>query len=130
MQVLWNGSRFEEATGNIEGTALASAARTASGNSDDITVRVGSRAAFFLDVTAASGTLSPTLDATVKVKDPASEKYFTVATFAQKTAAGTEAIFVGGGSDAEFLTRTFRVEYVLGGTDPNFTFSVGYAISV
>lgn len=111
---------------NTEGTILSSAARTASGNSEDIKLEGGSKLAVFLDVTAASGT-SPTLDVVVKAKDPASGKYFTIGTFAQKTAVANEAIFIGGGSDSIFATKTFRVEYTLGGTTPNFTFSVGYA---
>ncbi len=114
---------------NMEGTILASAARTTSGQSADITLSNGSMLAVYLDVTAASGT-SPTLDVTVKAKDPASGKYFTIGSFAQKTGAASEAVFIGGGADVEFAVRTFRVEYVIGGTSPSFTFSVGYSATV
>lgn len=114
---------------NTEGTLLTSAARTTSGNSADVTIYNGAKLAVFLDVTAVSGT-SPTLDVSVKVKDPASGKYFEVAAFTQKTAVGSEAVFIGGGADVEFPTRTFRVEYTIGGTDPSFTFSIGYAVTV
>lgn len=110
------------------GTALASEARTTSVNSDDITVAVGARLGVFLDVTAASGT-SPTLDVTVKAKDPASGKYFTIGSFTQATGVTTEAIWIGGGADTEFTTDTFRVETTVGGVTPSFTFSVGYASS-
>lgn len=115
--------------GNREGTALASEARTATGNSVDITLDGGSKLAVYLDVTAASGT-SPTLDVTVKAKDPVSGKYFTIGTFAQKTVVANEAIFIGSGADNEFAVKTFRVEYTVGGTSPSFTFSVGYSASL
>lgn len=111
---------------NTEGTGLASAARTASGASDDIKLVFGSKLAVYLDVTAASGT-TPTLDVTVMAKDPASGKYFEIGSFTQATATTSEAIFIGGGSDAEFPVKTFRIEYTIGGTTPSFTFSVGYS---
>lgn len=111
---------------NTEGTLLASAARTASVNSADLTVYNGAKLTVYLDVTAASGT-SPTLDVTVKAKDPASGKYFTIGTFTQKTGVTSDAIFIGGGADVEFAVRTLRVECVIGGTTPSFTFSVGYS---
>jgi hypothetical protein len=113
---------------NTEGTILASGARTISGNSEDIILGSGSRLAVYLDVTAAAGT-SPTLDVTVKAKDPASGKYFNIGTFAQKNAVGNEAVFIGAGADTKFAVRTFRIEYVVAGTTPSFTFSVGYSAS-
>lgn len=115
--------------GNSEGSVLASAARTATGNSSDVKLNAGSKIALYLDVTAASGT-TPTLDVTVKAKDPASGKYFTIGSFSQKTAAASEAIFIGGGSDVEFAVNTFRVEYTIAGTTPSFTFSVGYSATI
>lgn len=114
---------------NAEGTIFSSAARTTSGNSTDITLDGYSKLAVFLDVTAASGT-TPTLAVTVKAKDPASGKYFVIGSFASKTGVSNEAIFIGGGSDVEFATKTFRVEYVVGGTTPSFTFSVGYSATL
>lgn len=114
---------------NFEGEILASASRTANGTSADITIPIGSKLAVFLDVTAATGT-NPTLDVVVQTKDPVSGKYFSIGTFTQKTGVGSEAIFIGGGADTEFATKTIRVEYTLGGTDPDFTFSVGYAVGL
>lgn len=130
LNALLGGGQKTQLTGsNTEGTALSSAARTTSGNSDDIVLDAGSKLAVYLDVTAASGT-TPTLDVTVKAKDPTSGKYFTIGTFTQQTAIANEAIFIGGGSDAEFAVKTFRVEYVIAGTTPSFTFSVGYSATV
>lgn len=124
-----DGTNIRALQGNTEGTLLASAARTASGNSPDLTAYNGAKLAVYLDVTAASGT-SPTLDVTVKAKDPASGKYFLIGTFAQMTGIASAAIFIGGGADVEFATRTYRIEYVIAGTTPSFTFSVGSSISV
>ena len=114
---------------NTEGTILASAAQTASVNSADITIYNGSKLAVYLDVTAASGT-SPTLDVTVKAKDPASGKYFLLGTFTQKTGVVSDALFIGNGAGSTFAARTIRVEAVIGGTSPSFTFSVGYSATV
>lgn len=127
--LVYNGTTWDRRRNNTEGTLLASAARTASGNSADLTVHNSSKLAVYLDVTAASGT-SPTLDVTVKAKDPVSGKYFTIGTFAQKTGVASEAIFIGGGADVEFAVRTYRIEYVIAGTSPSFTFSVGASMSV
>lgn len=124
-----NGATNDTWRNNTEVTVLASAARTASENSADITVYNGAMLAVFLDVTAVSGT-SPTLDVTVKVKDVASGKYFVIGTFTQATAVTKQAIFIGGGADVEFATRTYRVECVIAGTTPSFTFSVGASATV
>ena len=127
--VLFNETSWDRQRGNTQGTALASAAQTASVNSADITIYNGSKLAVYLDVTAASGT-SPTLDVTVKAKDPASGKYFTIGTFTQKTGVISDALFIGNGSGSTFAVRTIRVEAVIGGTSPSFTFSVGYSATV
>lgn len=97
---------------------LASAARTATGNSQTIsglgpakTLRVQ------LDVTAASGT-SPTLD--VVIEDTLDGTNFnTIGTFTQKTAAGRQVVDI----TSPFADR-IRVRYTIGGTGPSFTFSV------
>lgn len=124
-----NGSTSDKWYNNIEGVAAYSAARTVSGTSSDLPIYNGARLAVFLDVTAVSGT-TPTLDVVVTAKDPASGKYFAIGTFAQKTGVASEAIFIGGGADTKFPTRTWRIEFTIGGTTPSFTFSVGYAVAV
>lgn len=124
-----DGTYSQRTIVNTEGTILASAARTASVNSADIINQSGSKLAVYLDVTAASGT-TPTLDIAVKAKDPASGKYFLIGTFTQKTGIISDAIFIGSGADVEFATKTYRVECVIGGTTPSFTFSVGYSATV
>lgn len=113
-------------TVNSEGVILSSTARNSSGSSTDITLTSGSKLAVYLDVTAVAGT-SPTLDVKVEAKDPASGKYFTIGTFAQKNAVGSEGLFIGHGADTKFPVRKLRVSYVIAGTTPSLTFSVGYS---
>lgn len=73
--------------------------------------------AFYLNVTAVSGT-SPTLD--VKLQDsPDGTAFYDLASFAQKTAVGKEAIRV-----TQPFARRLKVVYTVGGTSPSFTFSV------
>lgn len=99
-------------------TAVASAARTSSGDSGAQadygaaeTLRVQ------LDVTAASGT-SPTLD--VVIEDTLDgTNWNVIGTFAQKTAIGREVINI----TTPFADR-IRVRWTIGGTTPSFTFSV------
>lgn len=99
-------------------TLVASAARTASGDSGTLDGwGVPSTLRIQLDVTAAAGT-GPTLD--VVIEDTLDGiNWNTVATFAQKTAAGREVLNV----TAPFSDR-LRVRWTVGGTAPSFTFSV------
>ncbi len=101
-----------------EDELVASAARTASGDSG---VSFGwggaSTLRLQLDVTAASGT-SPTLNVVVEdTLDGAT--WNTIATFAQRVAAGREVVNV----TAPFSER-IRVRWTVGGTSPSFTFGV------
>lgn len=100
-------------------TVVASAARTASGNSaslpdygDDTTLRCQ------LDVTAVAGT-APTLD--VVIEDTLDGTNFhTLGSFTQRTATGV-------GTPLNITTPfsdTLRVRWTLGGAAPSFTFSV------
>jgi hypothetical protein len=99
-------------------TLLASAARTTTGASTAIPGFAAAKLLVVqLEVTAASGTL-PTLD--VIVEDTVDgTNYNTIATFAQKTAAGREVIRL-----TTAFTNTLRVSYTVGGTTPSFTFNV------
>lgn len=125
-------------------TLVASAARTATGNSGsldlaslgaliegtDLPAQVASYILRVqLDVTAASGT-TPTLD--VVVQDSLDgTNWNTVGTFSQKTAASREVINIGPRGDAQpagfawpFHPRKVRIQWTIGGTTPSFTFSV------
>lgn len=73
---------------------------------------------FDLQVAAVSGT-SPTLNVVIESSVDQGATYQTVASFAQKTAPGAETIQV------PVPHRDYmRVRYTLGGTNPQFTFSV------
>lgn len=112
MAVAWSG-RTEQ--------VVASAARTASGDSGPLsgygpaqTLRAQ------LNVTAASGT-SPTLD--VVIEDTLDgTNWNAVGTFAQKIATGREVINV----TTPFADR-LRVRWTIGGTGPSFTFAVDWS---
>lgn len=126
-------------------TLVASAARTASGNSGAITLSDGPFDDIIIevDVTAASGT-TPTLDIYVQ-ETLDGTNYVDVAHFTQITAALTNkarvALKRGNLSDAikegigdatvaantlglPLMTDKGRVKWVIGGTTPSFTFSV------
>jgi hypothetical protein len=104
-----------------EVTMLASAARTASGDTSAIPVDVKKfkEAVFFLDVTAASGT-TPTLDVKIKTKDPVSGKWFDLASFTQATGITSEMKAVSG-----LLGSQIAAFYTIAGDTPSFTFSLG-----
>lgn len=97
---------------------VASAARTASGNSGTLggwgavkTIRAQ------LDVTAVSG-VGPTLD--VVIEDTLDgTNWNVIGTFAQKTAAGREIVTI-----TSAFSDTIRVRWTIGGTTPSFTFSI------
>ena len=99
-------------------TLLESAARTTTAAGTAVTGFAAARLLVLqLEVTTASGTL-PTLD--VIVEDTVDgTNYNTIATFAQKTAAGREVIRL-----TTAFTNTLRVSYTIGGTTPSFTFNV------
>jgi hypothetical protein len=111
-----------EPTGNIQETLVASASRTASGESAAFQNRHGSKAIFVLDVSAASGT-TPTLDVDVVGVDHEGNEY-TLKSFTQAIAVTNEAIYFGLSGDTVLLFLNLKVKWTLGGTSPNFTFSV------
>lgn len=71
-----------------------------------------------LDVTAESGTASPTLDVIVETSPDGVNEWQTVGTFAQKTGVSSERnVFPG-------CDRFVRAKWTIAGTNPSFTFSV------
>lgn len=98
--------------------AIPSAARTTTGNG--VAYETGDRTevrGLVLDVTAASGT-TPTLDVSVQTSDD-NVTWRTLASFGQKTAVSNQHLSVAG------LDRFMRFSWVIAGTTPSFTFSVG-----
>lgn len=100
-------------------TPLTSASRTASGT-QDLSDWPGmfDEVVGYLNVTAASGT-SPTLDINYQVSPDDGTTWFTHTSFTQATGTTTERVV---------FTRPAgvraRISYTLGGTSPDFTFSL------
>ena len=118
----------------IEAQFIASAARTVTFNSEDFCDLNNSSGLFFLNITAASGT-TPTLDIKIQNKCQATGIYYAItgASFAQKTAAGTDFIAIdpaltssANKAISQILGPCFRAVCTIGGTTPSFTFSLTY----
>lgn len=116
-------ARTTVAWGGETEAVVASAARTTSANSGVLsgfgppkTIRAQ------LDVTAASG-VAPTLDVVIEDSLDGGTNWNTVATFAQKTAAGREVVNV-----TTPFADLLRVRWTIGGAAPSFTFSVTWAV--
>ena len=121
-----------DSSANAEGTALASAARTATVSSDDIT-NLGNRGVVvILDVTASAATPSITLK--VQGKDPVSEKYYDILESAAVTGTSTNVYRVYPGLTAaanltvsDVIPKTFRITMTHADAD-SITYSVGYSL--
>jgi hypothetical protein len=98
---------------------LPSGARTSSGNTADIDVGRFICAEICLDVTAVSGT-SPSLDVYIEGKDQVSGKYKVL--FSQ---TGINAVGTWWFTITTLAFKYIRVRWVISGTSPSFTFSVG-----
>jgi hypothetical protein len=98
---------------------VPSGARTASGSTTDIDVGRFMCAEICLDVTAVSGT-SPSLDVYIEGKDQMSGKYKVL--FSQ---TGINAVSTYWFTITTLAFKYIRVRWVISGTSPSFTFSVG-----
>lgn len=112
-------------------TIFASAARTTTENSGAHKVGNARGARFFLDITAVAGT--PTLDVKIQYFDKLTSKWFDAkdASFAQKTATGSDDLIIYPGATAATNRRVgdpmpdqYRSVATIGGTTPSFTFSL------
>ncbi len=133
---LYNGVSWDQQRANTERTLLASAARTATTSSADVTNFNGRGLQVLLNVTAASGTGGLTL--TIQGKDPVSGNYYNLnANPTAITATGLTVYEVypgvgaaGGGvtqRTSASLPRTFRVT-VTHGDASSYTYSVGTSL--
>lgn len=123
--------------GNVEGTALASAARTAETNSADITNHNARGVMIFFNVSVASGTGG--LQVALQVKDPISgnyERLNTLATAVTTTGLRVLAFYPGYSTagniqqaNAMALPRTWRINIQVG-DGSSYTYSVGYCTIV
>lgn len=115
---------------NRSGTILASAARTATTNGQDMSNDAYQGVHVILDITAVPGGDSVTL--TVQGKDPASGKYYSVLVGSAETTTGTKVYKVypgiatlANGAANDILPTTWRV-IVTHSAGTSFTYSVGY----
>ena len=97
--------------------AVASAARTASGNGAAFNTDQADSVEGVLTVTAASGT-SPTLDARLETSVDGGVTWTTVGAFAQITAAGSRSRVFGP------LGDQCRWAWTIAGGTPSFTFTI------
>lgn len=130
--VIFNGTSYDRQRNNVEGTALASLARTASTQSADIINYNGNGVIIFIDVTAIAAT--PSIVVTIQEKDPVSGAYFDVLSSAAIIVTGRTKLSIHPGetvvanvSAAHALARTFRISVVNADAD-SITYSVGYCI--
>ena len=126
----FNGSTWDRFRTNHEATAFASAARTASSNSSDLTNYNARGVKVVIDVTAASAT--PSVVFTIAGKCTLSGKYYAILASAAITGTGTTVLTVYPGATAaanvavsDVLPRLWRVEAVHADAD-----SITYSVSV
>ncbi len=131
---LYNGATWDRERSNSEETVLASAARTATVSSADLTNYNARGVTVVIDVTAITDT--PSVIATVQGKDPLSGKYFTLLESAAITGTGTTVLVVHPSITASTnlkaqlpLPRTWRVTLTHADAD-SITYSIGALLSV
>lgn len=116
-EFLFNGLTWDRERGNVEGTLLASAARTATVQSADQTNYNGRGLILFVNVS--STTATPEITPELQIKDSISGQYFTVWTAAAAlSATGQYAyLFVPGGAQGSYteavniaIGRSWRLE--------------------
>lgn len=112
-----------------------SAARTVTATGTTITNASARGASFFVNISAVSGT-APTLVVRLQVQDPVSLLWVDVPGAVTGTLSAISTIMltvypgvtpVANGAVSFALPRVFRFAWVIGGTTPSFTFSIGAA---
>jgi len=108
---------------NVELTYIPSMTVTANGDSgaNPLIIHYGSVVVFFLNVTSVGGT-NPTLDVYIDIQDPASGAWVNHDKFPTVTAPTTLALAL------PVRAVKYRIRWVLGGTTPSFTFSIGVVV--
>lgn len=140
--MLYNGSSTDRARGNLEGTLLASAARTGDATSADQTSYNARGVIVWLNISVASGTGG--LVMRIRGKDPVSGNYYNLHAFPPAKIAATRHAYMlypgasatGAVSDGyvelyipAVLPRTWGI-YVAHGDGSSYTYSVGYSLIV
>jgi hypothetical protein len=142
---LFNGTTWDRVRGNTEGTALASAARTTTTSSADVTNHNARGVVIAVDFTATPNN-AETATVAIQAKDPVSSKYVTLTAFTALTASNLGAtpttetylysLYPGAAETAATakhevqalaLPRTWRVS-VTHSAGGSWTYSVGYSL--
>lgn len=120
------------ATPTVQATALASAARTATTSTADITNHRGRGVIAWLNVTAVPSV--ETLTFTIQGKEPVSGAYYTILASTASATTGLVTLEVGPGTTAAAnvraavqLPRVFRLT-VTHSASGSFTYSVAYCL--
>ena len=130
--LLFNGTTWEREYTSTTGTALASAARTASIDTADIANYSARGLHVVIDATAVTAT--PSITVTIQGKDSLSGQYYTILAAAAITAVSTTVLRVYPGLTAaanlvanDVLPRNWRVSVAAADAD-SITYSVGYTM--
>lgn len=129
---IFNGSTWDRTRGNTDITVLASAARTATTASSDLTNYNARGIHVVIDVTASADT--PSVTCTIQGKDALSGQYYTLLASAAITGTSTNVYRVFPGSTVtanaaanDIVPRTWRVNCVHADTD-SITYSIGASV--
>lgn len=136
-QLDFNGATWDRRRANTSASVEASSAKVASGNSAAaLTNHSGRGAVFFINVSAITGT-TPSLTLRVQMQDPVGSGWVDIpgAVTAAITATGVTILAVYPGATPVAnqavsypLPRVYRLAWVIAGTTPSITFSVGAQI--
>jgi len=102
-------------------TALSSAARTTSGNSDPMEIDAAAGLVLSVETTARSGT-SPTLDVRLEDAPTPTGPWATVGSITQVVSGTTLPSVQAVRATNAAINRYVRAGYTIGGTTPSFTF--------
>jgi hypothetical protein len=134
--LVWTGSAWESARGNVSNISPIAALVTAAvgSNGADQVNPSGRGLKLVIDITALTGT-APTLTVTIQGKDPVSGKYYTILASAALAAVATTVLTVYPGLVAaanltvnDVLPRDWRVITAIAGTAPTVTATIAASI--
>lgn len=132
--VLFNGTTWDRERGNIEGTALASSARTATTSSSDIINYNARGIRVFIHCSVVPGS-APSNTVSIEEKSPISGTYTARLTSAAFTSTGEKpsltlypgATVAANVAVSEPLPRTFRITVTAGNAN-SATYSISYSL--
>lgn len=116
---------------DVDACGIAITNASANGNSPDFDNLYSGGAHFYVNVTQANGT-TPSLIIRIQEKDPVSGTYSTLLQSAAIIAPGFQRLTVAPGATVtanvsanDFIGRTWRIVWIISGTTPSFTATIG-----